>query len=83
MNEAGRACLAANLQLAEDLAAEVVRLEGKDKLAAIRAFATEHRLSQLVVAREPRRRFSPSRGFAQRRQDGVDLDVHLVTPRPK
>jgi two-component system sensor histidine kinase KdpD len=69
------------LGLARRLGAEVERLDGHDRAAAILQFARRENVTQIVVGRSPRprwRRFTPSLAEQLAREARL-VDVHVIT----
>ena len=77
--------LRGNLELAEDLGAEVVSTEDKDVAAALARIARERHITQIVVGKSQRSHFremlKPS--MARRLMGLVTQDVHVVSPMAK
>jgi two-component system sensor histidine kinase KdpD len=74
--------LHANIELARELGAEVVRLRGRDPAAAILDFARSHGVGHVVLgrSRQPWWRRALRRPVPQRLLDEArDLDVHFVS----
>jgi len=78
--------LLANIQLARDLGAEVVRLQAKDPVPALVDFARSHGVGHIVVGRSHRpfwqQAFGRSVPFRLLRE-ATDVDVHIVTVKPE
>jgi two-component system sensor histidine kinase KdpD len=82
--------LLANIEKAQELGAEVVRLKSHDPAAALLDFARAHGVSDLIVGRTDlpwwRRLLRPS-VLERLVRDGAGLDLHVVSfveeePRP-
>jgi two-component system sensor histidine kinase KdpD len=77
--------LSANLELAEDLGAEVVIVESNDVAAGLARLARERHVTQIVVGKSDRSPwkslFRPS--LPQRLAGMVTQDIHLVSPTTK
>jgi len=74
--------LLANIQLARDLGAEVVRLKSADPAAAILDFARSHAVGHIVIgrSRQPWWRVLGRRSVPDRLiREGREFDVHLVS----
>ena len=70
-----------NIQLARELGAEVVRLAGRDPVAAILDFARSHRIGHLVIGRSHRswlQRLFFGDVVAQIIEGAKNLDVHIA-----
>jgi two-component system sensor histidine kinase KdpD len=73
--------LLANIQLARDLGAEVVRLKGTDPVAAILDFARSHGVGHIMIGRSDRPWWSRlfGRSIPQRLlREAREFDVHVV-----
>lgn len=73
--------LLANIELARELGAEVVRLRGRDPVAAILDFARSHNVGHVVIgrSRQPWWRRALGRSVPQRiLEEAHDLDVQFV-----
>jgi two-component system sensor histidine kinase KdpD len=71
-----------NLERARELGAEVVRLQGKDPVAAILDFARSHNVRDLLVGRssQPRWKRLVGRSALQRLlEEGDGLDLHVIS----
>lgn len=77
--------LRANLELAEDLGAEVLTLDSTDIAGALAQLAKERHITQIVIGKSPRSRLREVFGQSTTRRllDLVTQDVHLVSPTPK
>jgi two-component system sensor histidine kinase KdpD len=79
------ASLEGNLELAEDLGAEVVVADGNDVAATLASLARERHVTQIVVGRAQRGTwkslFKPS--LPQQLAGMVTQDIHLVSPAGK
>jgi two-component system sensor histidine kinase KdpD len=73
--------LLANIELARELGAEVVRVQGEDPVAALIDFARSHGVSDVIVGRshQPWWRQLLGRAVPLRLiREGHELDVHIV-----
>ena len=73
--------LHANIEMARELGAEVVRLRGSDRVATLLDFARSHAVGHIVVGRPrgPHWRTLLGRDFVQRLvREGDEFDVHVV-----
>ena len=73
--------LLANIELARELGAEVVRLKGRDPVAAILDFARSHGVGHIVVgrSRQPWWRRALGRSAAQRLlEEAREFDVQFI-----
>jgi len=76
--------LHANIEMARELGAEVVRLQGRDRVATLLDFARSHTVGHIVVGRAqgPHWRTLLGRDFVQRMvREGDEFDVHIVGSR--
>jgi two-component system sensor histidine kinase KdpD len=76
--------LHANIEMARSLGAEVVRLHGRDRVAALLDFARSHAVGHVVIGRSRRAFWSglAGRDFLQRLvREGEDFDLHIVGMR--
>jgi two-component system, OmpR family, sensor histidine kinase KdpD len=74
--------LIANLEKARELGAEVVRLRGKDPVAALLDFARSHRVSDVIVGRsdEPWWRTLTGRSVLNRLvRETTGIDLHVIS----
>jgi two-component system sensor histidine kinase KdpD len=74
--------LLANIELARELGAEVVRLQAKDPVAAIVDFARSHGVGHIVIGRsnQPRWKQLVGRSVPLRLlAEANDMDVHILT----
>jgi two-component system sensor histidine kinase KdpD len=81
-----RADLEANLRLAEDLGAAVVRLEGRDIASAIAAHVRTEHITQVIVGHSARSRWQRlTRGSVIDRLLLLlpDVDLHVIAERPR
>jgi two-component system sensor histidine kinase KdpD len=71
-----------NMELAVDLGAEVVYLEGDDVAATLARFAKERHITQIVVGKTNRSPFKQllRPAMSQRLLNIVTQDVHIVIP---
>jgi two-component system sensor histidine kinase KdpD len=78
--------LLANIELARELGAEVVRLQARDPVPALIDFARSHGVGHIVVGRSNRpfwrQAFGRSVPFRLLRE-ATDVDVHIVTVKPE
>lgn len=74
-----------NIELAEDLGAEIVTIEGRDAAETVAGFASERHITQIVVGKTQRSQFremlKPS--MSRRLLNLVTQDVHIVSPQMK
>lgn len=85
LNANERASLDANLRLADDLGAEVVRLHGRDVAAAIAAYVRSEHITQVIVGHSSRSRWRQmTRGSVIDRLLRLlpDIDIHVIAERP-
>jgi two-component system sensor histidine kinase KdpD len=78
--------LDANLRLAEDLGATVVRLHGHDVASAIAAHVRTEHITQVIIGRSARSRWRRlGRGSVINRllQLLPDVDLHVIAERPR
>lgn len=76
--------LHSNIEMARELGAEVVRLQGRDRVATLLDFARSHTVGHIVVGRSQGRdwRMLLGRDFVQRMvREGDEFDVHIVGSR--
>jgi two-component system sensor histidine kinase KdpD len=74
--------LLANVELARELGAEVVRLQAKDPVHALIDFARSHGVGHIVIGRSHQPRWKQLVGRAvplRLLADAKDMDVHIVT----
>ena len=74
--------LLANIEMARELGAEVVRLQGNDPVHALIDFARSHGVGHLVIGRSQQPRWKQLLGRAiplRLLAEAKDMDVHVVT----
>jgi two-component system sensor histidine kinase KdpD len=74
--------LLGNIELARELGAEVVRLQGKDPVHALIDFARSHGVGHIVIGRSNQPRWKQLVGRAvplRLLAEAKDMDVHIVT----
>lgn len=74
--------LKSNMELAEDLGAEVVTIENGDVVQALARLARERHITQIVVGKTQRSRLKETLrpSVSRRLMDAVAQDVHVVIP---
>lgn len=84
-NEANQKSLEANLRFAQNVGAQVVRLEGRSVAEAVAEFVRERRITEVVFGRSATggwRRFLYSSAIQRFLRDAPPVDVHIVTQEP-
>jgi two-component system sensor histidine kinase KdpD len=74
--------LLANIDLARELGAEVVRLQGKDPVHTIIDFARSHGVGHIIIGRSHQPRWKQLLGLSvplRLLAEAKDMDVHIVT----
>jgi two-component system sensor histidine kinase KdpD len=77
--------LLANIELAKELGAEVVRLKGKDPVAALLDFARSHGVGHIMVGRSRQpwwKRWVGRGSDARLLREGEGFDLHVVSFEP-
>jgi two-component system, OmpR family, sensor histidine kinase KdpD len=77
--------LAANIRFAENLAAKVVKLQGKDVAKAVAAFVRDHRVTQIVFGRSALKGWREYLYLGKIQsflRNAPPVDVHIVTQTP-